>query len=200
MAMLILLAYPGIVHVSIVFANPWPVALLLTALCILALWQAQQSGRKWFAVGLVLLMGAIWGLAARSELLPLLYWQPILINAVGCYLFARTLAPSQMPLVTRFAAIVRGYLHPDVARYTRRVTQAWALFFALLALESLLLALFAPVRLWSLFTNVINYLLVGVFFVVEYCVRIRCLAHLEHPSFIGFLRSLLKPELRSQLK
>ena len=199
--MLFLFAYPGAVHLSVMFANPWPAAVLLTVLCILGLWQAQRSGHRWAAaVGLVLLTGAIWVLAARFELLRLLYWQPILINAAGSYLFARTLAPGQVPLVTRFAAIVRGYLHPDVARYTRRVTQAWALFFAMLALESLLLALFAPVRLWSLFTNFINYLLVAAFFVAEYWVRIRCLAHLEHPGFIKFLRSLLRPELRSQLK
>lgn len=199
-AMFFLFAYPGVVHLSVVFTKPWPAALLLTVLCLLGLWQAQRGGHRWIAVGLVVLIGAIWVLATRFELLRLLYWQPILINAAACYLFARSLAPGQMPLVTRFAAIVRGFLHPDVARYTRRVTQAWALFFALLALESLLLALFAPPRLWSLFTNFINYLLVAVFFVVEYWVRIRCLAHLEHPGFIKFLRSLLRLELRSQLK
>ena len=198
--MLVLFSYPGVIHLSVMFANPWPAALMLTVLCMLGLWQALRSGHGLTAVGVVLLIGAIWVLATRFELLHLLYWQPILINAAGCYLFARTLAPGQMPLVTRFAAIVRGTLHPDVARYTHRVTQAWALFFALLALESLLLALFASVRVWSLFTNFINYLLVVVFFAVEYWVRIHCLAHLEHPGFIKFLRSLLRPELRSQLK
>lgn len=200
MAMLVLFAYPGVVHLSVMFASPWPAALLLTVLCLLGLWQALRSRHQWTAMGFGLLTVTIWVLATRFELLRLLYWQPILINGAGCYLFARTLAPGQMPLVTRFAAVVRGYLHPDVVRYTRRVTQAWALFFALLALESLLLALFAPLRFWSLFTNFINYLLVAVFFAVEYCIRIRCLAHLEHPSFVKFLRSLLKPELRSQLK
>ena len=139
-------------------------------------------------------------LATRYTLLHLLYLQPILINACGFYLFFRTLLPGETPLISRFAALVRGQLHPDVARYTHRVTQAWACFFALLTLESLLLALYASPYIWSLFTNLINYLLVAGFFVLEYLIRLRVLADFDHPNFLRYLRNLLKPEIRSSIR
>ena len=109
---------------------------------------------------------------------------------------ARTLLPGATPLVARVAAIWRGDLDTQVARYTRRVTVAWAIFFAIMAIESAILALFAPTHIWSLFTNCINYLLVLLFFVVEYQLRFHFLPRHEHLSFADFCRLLVSIDLR----
>lgn len=128
----------------------------------------------------------------------MLFLPPILINLLLGFLFARTLAAGSTPLISAFARIAHGHELDEVTqRYTRAVTQLWVGVFALLALISFLLALFAPLDLWSLFTNFINYILVLAVFFIEYQVRIRHLSHLDHPGFIGFMRLLGKIDLRS---
>lgn len=121
----------------------------------------------------------------------MLFLPPVLINLLLCFLFARTLSAGSMPLISVFARVVHGHELDEISRhYTRAVTQLWVGLFIFLALESLLLALFAPLYIWSLFTNFINYILVLLVFVVEYQVRVRHLSHLKHPGFIGFMRLL----------
>ena len=88
-------------------------------------------------------------------------------------MFGRTLRPGQTPLVSQFAAMLRGPLSPAVARYTRRATWAWTLFFAGMATLSLLLFWLAPVAIWSVFANLLGLPLVVLMFVAEYAVR-RC--------------------------
>jgi uncharacterized membrane protein len=130
-----------------------------------------------------------------------LFLPPILINLLLCFLFARTLGADSTPLISAFARIVHGHEMDEVTqRYTRAVTQLWVAVFALLALVSLFLALFAPLEIWSLFTNFINYILVLVVFFIEYQVRIRRLSHLEHPGFVGFMRLLGEIDLGSLSK
>ena len=76
---------------------------------------------------------------------------PVLLNLVLCFLFARTLRAGSEPLVTRFARAERGgELPAELARYTRRLTAAWAAFFALMAATSAGLALWGSLgALWS---------------------------------------------------
>jgi len=77
--------------------------------------------------------------------------------------FGASLLPGRKPIVTGFAEKSRGRLPPQMARYTRRVTVAWCLFCAGQLLGSLLLLLFAPPHVWSMFVNVFNFpLLAGM--------------------------------------
>ncbi len=66
-----------------------------------------------------------------------------------------------------------------------------------MALESTALALFAPINLWSLFTNFLNYVMVLAFFIVEYHLRFWCLPNHEHLSFRKFCRLLYTTNLQS---
>lgn len=125
----------------------------------------------------------------------LLALPPILINAGLMILFQRTLRRGSVPMISRFAAVWRGTLDARTRHYTLRATQAWVIFFALMTVESILLALFASPPVWSLFTELLNYLFAALFFVVEYAVRVHVLSHLQHPGFTTFVRRLLKAEL-----
>ena len=81
-------------------------------------------------------------------------------------------------------------LDPAIPAYTRRLTITWTALFCAMALLNLLLALCAvpsgilamlnvdpPVevslRTWSLFANVLNYLITGGFFLAEHAYRQR---------------------------
>lgn len=150
---------------------------------------------------LALLFGAL--LAAALSLwwwgdeAALVYVPPVLANLAMMVLFWRTLRPGSTPIVARVASLWRGPLDREVAAYTRRVTVAWTVFFAVMAVESAALALFAPLHVWSLFTNGLNYVFVVLFFVIEYRLRLVCLPRHEHLSFRDFCRLLASTDLRS---
>jgi uncharacterized membrane protein len=76
-----------------------------------------------------------------------------------------------VPLITRIAHLEGGPLRPEVLAYTRRLTGIWALLFLAMGAESLLLALFAPVSIWSWFVNIWNYVFVALLFVGEHLYR-----------------------------
>ncbi len=81
--------------------------------------------------------------------------------------FGYTLLPGHEAILTRAVTAVRGPLPADMIVHTRRVTFAWCCFFAAQLLGSLLLYLFAPLEVWSLFINVLNLPLVVLMFVAE---------------------------------
>ncbi len=116
---------------------------------------------------------------------------PLAINLALCALFGRTLAAGREPMIARFARLERGgELPDDLARYARALTVAWTGFFAAMAAVSLSLALWGSVLAWSLFTNVVNYALVALFFVGEYVVRRIRFRHYHHLSPIEVVRRL----------
>ena len=99
-----------------------------------------------FAALVAALIVNYWQVLERN--FPLVY----LLEDVGFYAllsltFARSLARGRVPLCTHWADLVHGPLPPLVARYTRKTTVAWAVFFALIAAASFTLYVFAPLRI-----------------------------------------------------
>ena len=199
MLLVFILLYPLTLHFGIFAGSVTPGILVLSLLLLLSggglVMKGAYSGWGLFLLGIGLLACQAYYQSAAQIML---FLPPILVNLLLCFLFARTLSAGSTPLINAFARIAHGHELDEVAqRYTRAVTQLWVGVFTLLALVSFLLALFAPLETWSLFTNFINYILVLLVFFIEYQVRIRHLSHLDHPSFIGFMRLLGKIDLRS---
>ena len=173
-------AYPALNHAAAVTDDPRWAALGIALVCWALL--AGKSGVLLAvpvaAVSFVLaLLVAAWMPGA------LLYAPPVVVNLALCAFFARTLRPGREPLVSRFARVMRGgQLAPDLARYTRNLTAAWAGFFALMAAVSVILAVTGPVAVWSLFSNFLNYVLVALFLVAEYVYRRLRYRHHDHAS------------------
>ncbi len=130
------------------------------------------------------------GLAAAGVLLSLLLvrlWQPAALGQSGLIaasaasyatiylslltLFGSTLLPGRTALITALAIRVRGGLTPSMLRYTRKVTEAWCVFFAAQLTISAALLVVAPAALWSLYVNVLDAPLVVAMFVAENVVR-----------------------------
>jgi uncharacterized membrane protein len=74
------------------------------------------------------------------------------------------LATGRVPLCTRWATVVHGPLAPAVTRYTRSVTAAWTLFFALMTTGLIALFLLAPFPAWSAFANFCGFPLIVAMF------------------------------------
>ena len=180
-------------------------------LSLMLLWPGLQARRirAWAAL-LLLAAGLLWLQRQSLGLLPL-YAPPVLLNLFLAWLFGHTLAEGRTPLIAQFMhAVHPPPVAPALLAYARRLTLAWSLLFVLLALLSLVLALLAvpqgllasagvappwplPQTLWSLFANLFNYLIVGMFFVAEFAYRRRRFRDLPYrtlPEFVSGLAAL----------
>lgn len=134
---------------------------------------------------------AFWLAHTRFAMLPLLLMPVAFILMVG-WVFARTLPPGRVPLITRLVAALDrttpANLSLELRDYTRGVTTLWAGVLGAMALVNLLLALVAQPRgilamfglhtpfsvtqtQWSWFANLANYALVAAVFCAEYLYR-----------------------------
>jgi uncharacterized membrane protein len=103
--------------------------------------------------------------------------------------FGRSLLGSRVALCTQLADKVHGPLTPPEVRYTRRVTAAWAVFFASIAAATVGFFYAAPLRIWSLFANFCVPPLIGLMFVVEYAVRRRALPQAQRRGILASIRA-----------
>jgi uncharacterized membrane protein len=169
---ILLLCYPLAVHFALLSSQTaWALWLLVAVSMSQLLTLLRASGNaRWMALAPALVLAlCIMGLLQGSLLA--LYLPPILISGGLLWLFASTLRAGHEPLITTFARIVFQESEPQQLHYTRRVTQLWSMFFLIMLLETVLLSLFAPLELWSLFANILNYLFIALLFVVEFSYR-----------------------------
>lgn len=123
----------------------------------------------------------------------LIFLPPILINLALLIVFGRTLRPGRQPLIATIAKLERGRELPaDLAAHAGRLTWVWVGFFAVMTLMALLLAIFAPLRTWSFWTNVVNPLLIVILFVGEYVYRKLRYSQYRHATPLRVLQ-LMRP-------
>jgi uncharacterized membrane protein len=179
-------AYPMFAHAAAVRGEPpWVavgIALLTWAAAAVRVSPLIAVSAALLALGL----GLTFALLAPAAML---FAPPLALNVFLCAFFAATLRRRHEPLISRFARLERGgELPPDLARYTRILTWCWVVFFALMAAVSLALALWASITAWSLFTNLVNYVLVGLFFMGEYAYRRLRYRHYDHATPLELAR------------
>lgn len=151
-----------------------------------------RTGRGRALFGLLCVAGAIglmlWRTLGANPALfyPVPY---VTVYLVLLWLFGRTLAGAREPLITRLATFVHGELPGDIARYTRRVTWAWCVFFAAMALTSVLLFAFAPLPVWSVFNNLLNLPLVVAMYICEHVWRRWRYPNFSHASIATVYRA-----------
>ena len=210
--------YPVLAHAAIA-TDSLPLTVGAVALLgLVMLLPPLARGRSGAWVGLVLLVFACaWMSRASIPVLPL-FVAPVLVPAFMAWVFGHTLQAGRMALIEQ---LIRA-LHvgsdqvpdPDVFPYARRLTLAWTLLFVTIASLNFLLAALAepdglllaggvrppwtvPLEWWSLFANLIGYLLVAAFFLIEYAYRRRRFPQQPFRNLFDFLRRMLAalPEL-----
>jgi uncharacterized membrane protein len=115
-----------------------------------------------------------------------------LISGGLLVVFGATLLPGRTPLVTGLARRLDPNHHAGMEGYTRGVTAAWAVFFAVQLAVSGLLLVAAPAAWWSLWINVLDLPLAAAMFVAEYGVRrlrFRRQRHVTVPEIVRAVRS-----------
>jgi uncharacterized membrane protein len=150
-------------------------------LALLAGWVVARSANKLLWLTALLAIGHYVYLLEHQERLGLAATSGISHAAAYLFMlwyFGRTLARGREPAITRFARRVHGALLPAMELFTRRLTIAWCVFFAVQLIASALLYAFAPLNAWSLFINVLNLPLLVVMFVGQIVYR-----SIRHPGF-----------------
>ncbi|AZP12078.1 hypothetical protein EJN92_08750 [Undibacterium parvum] len=169
LAVIITLIYPLAIWFGHGQVQPrWLALLLLLAVATRLPTLAISRVARWSVLaGMLLVLLAVW----NNALLPLKLY-PVLVNAGLLAAFGYSLlAPPSM--VERLARMREPDLPAVAVGYTRRVTQVWCGFFILNGALAFATALWASEALWSLYTGVISYLLMGALFGIEFLLRLR---------------------------
>jgi uncharacterized membrane protein len=162
------LAYPFVVWLTLGHASPRWIALLLVVLALVRAWATREAFWLAAAAGATLLAGAS---AIGNQWGPLQLY-PALVNLVMLALFSLSLwkGPS---VVERLARLREPDLPASAIPYTRRVTQVWCAFFVVNGSLAIATALWASPATWALYNGFIAYIAMGVLMGGEWLVRRR---------------------------
>ncbi len=165
--------YPGVVYLGLGVMEPRQVALGLGGLLVLRLLVVTPAKLVaytqtfWLPVIAVASMVAL--TAASNHPFSLLL-TPVAINLGLLGVFASSFLQEETT-VERLAKIqVPDLPEPELA-YCRRVTAVWCVFFVLNGGTALALALYADIAVWTFYTGIASYVLMGTLFTVEYIFR-----------------------------
>lgn len=163
---LLTMAYPLVIYLGLRHYSPRVMALALVALALLRAGTSRQAG--WRAMALLAAVLAL-AVLVSDHALPLKLY-PVLVNVAMLGVFGWSLwhPPS---LVERLARLREPDLPPRGVAYTRRVTQAWCVFFACNGTIAAVTAFAASDRVWALYNGAIAYGLIGAMFLGEWLVR-----------------------------
>lgn len=173
-AIVALASYPLIVYAAIGRFGPGGVAAVLAAACLARLALVRWRGSPAFggayleivcAGGLLLAAASFWLDDAAA-----VRYYPVLVNAALLLVFAASLA-SPPTVVERIARLREPELPPAGVAYTRRVTIAWTVFFALNGSIAFYTAAFTSLETWALYNGLIAYVLVAALFAIELAIR-----------------------------
>ena len=173
--MLGLIVYPLAVHGLVLLGAPWiaVIGLVVTSLVsLLALVFVQGANRRYSWLALYVLLAALGVVNAMTDSIYALFLPPVIINLGLMLFFGATLQPGETPLIERLMRLEHTRRPaPELQRFARRLTWIWTLYFGVVAAVSLLLAWRAPLEVWSLFTNVLNFVFVGTLFAAQFLYR-----------------------------
>ncbi len=204
------LAYPIAAHVAVTRSAPSLIAASVGLLILIGLLPGLFARQPLAWALLVSISVGLYAAASHGYALLLLFLPPVLINTYVGWLFVRSLHKTRIPLIEQVIRALQPAgknIEAPVTEYARSLTLFWAALLIGLSIINLLLALLAnpggillaagvtppitvPLSVWSLFANVINYLIIAVVFAAEFQLRQRRFPDQPFDGFIDFLLKL----------
>ena len=209
----LVLAYPVVAHLSVILDSRPLLVAALALLIVMPMLPALTRGSivAWIAVPAIV-TGLWWVSHSTHATLPL-YIAPILVPGFMAGVFGSSLMAGQTPVIEQMIRLMEpgdhgGVPEETVWAYARNLTLGWTLLFIAISTTSLVLGLLAepdglllaagiqpPLTVsqeaWSLFANVIGYLLVAAFFVIEYAYRRQRFPRQPYRNLLDFLLRVL---------
>jgi uncharacterized membrane protein len=207
-AVALAVAYPLAAHSASILESRALTLLSVAVLAAAVLFGPLLDGRRWAWLALPVVAAVIAGLWKLNAAALVLLLPPVLLNAYLAWLFGHTLERGSEPLIVRLVRLLQPPgvpPEPGVLEYARFLTGMWTVLFVALASVNLLLAAFShPGGLleiagmpsavgvsretWSLFANVINYLIVAAVFLLEFAYRRRRFPGRPYRNLLDFFR------------
>ena len=129
---------------------------------------SQTDKARSFALCLAGLTFALVLMFSRSQTLALFY--PPLVSLAVSFVFFQSLS-DERSLIERFAQMSGAKITVRAKRYTRKLTFIWGVLLVVNAAIASVLALYAPVKWWVVWTGFASYLVFILFFLAEYAYR-----------------------------
>lgn len=203
------LAYPLVAHFAVIHNSMTLIVVALALLILVPMLPALARGSvaAWLAVPPI--AACLWWLSRSTHATLPLYIAPVLVPGFMAGVFGGTLTARQTPLIEQLIRLIDpDEPEPEVLDYARKLTLAWTVLFVALSATNLVLALLAkpdglllasgvtppltvPQEWWSLFANVIGYLLVAAFFLIEYAYRHRRFPRQPYRNMLDFFLRVL---------
>lgn len=170
---LLLLAYPIGVYFGLSHLEPRTLGLLLLILLAARFMLARKHVTRanfasllpiTIASGLLCLLILIFNQTSMVRL------NPALVNLVLLSTFGYTLY-SPPSMIERLARLTGADIAGPAIIYTRNVTVVWCIFFLLNGAAALYTCFYTSLEIWTLYNGLIAYMLMGLLFLAEYCVR-----------------------------
>jgi len=176
---IVFLLYPYLVYRGVQEGVVW---FAPAAIASIYFYQAVKTSKRQvriqkIGIVLILFLGAAFYQDIMAKLIP------IFIQLSLMLFFGKTLLKNKGPsLVERFALLEFPDIPPVLSRYCRHLTIMWTGFFAFNVIACILLAFFAPVEWWAVYTGVLIFLLTAVLMVAEYIWRFFLFRRIDMPA------------------
>lgn len=111
------------------------------------------------------------GYLIETQIYLLIYLPPTILPLILLVVFLRSLTATNTPIITQFAIKIEGKLSVEKQLYTKNITKLWVIIFAFMVGQSIILAILAPLTVWSWATHIGNYILIALVIVAEFFYR-----------------------------
>ncbi len=191
----LIVAYPVMVHLAIWLQLTFLqiVALVLFSLGILLHGLRNKSKLAWLIFSVVLLCSVL--LASYDMALYVLYLPPVIIPLLILSVFIKSLLPGHVALVTDIGEKARGPLSSEMRFYTKKVTWLWVIVLSAIVTLSTLLPWLSSDFVWSLFSNILNYVFVASLFIGEFIYRKYRFPNHSHPLFLEYIKIVVMAQI-----
>lgn len=173
---LLFILYPAIVYFGLQQLQPVTLALLLVIIAAVRAISLKHTSNLALPAAIAALIVLVVTTSTRGALG--LYLYPLMINFSLFVLFAVSLF-NPPTVIEQIAAKQHGQLPAEAVAYTRKVTQAWCIFFVANGLLSIL-SLRISEAAWALYNGLISYLLIALILGGEYLIRRKVMASHGH--------------------
>lgn len=172
---LLSVAYPFVVYWGLQSGQELALVMMLSILLMGKIATAKKGFERTLALLFLIVILMVIAVFSASEGLKI---YPVVINLGLLLVFASSLM-SGMPVIERIARMREPELPAVAVAYTRQVTRAWCVFFAVNAGISSATVIYASEQVWMLYNGVIAYLLVAIMFSAEWLIRRRVRARVS---------------------
>ena len=188
LGILLLIAYPLSMHFSILAGYDDLLAWIVLIVAGLHLLLIHNSRIKIVVYGCVMSV-AFLNIISQYDFV--IYLPPLLIPTVLLAVFASSLRQNEEAFITKIARRLSvEKLSAKEEIYTRHVTQIWLIFFLAMIIETMFLTFFAEREVWSVFTNIYNYIFIAGLFLIEYLFR---MFYFKRKPSIAMVKQLFIP-------